>query len=172
MRSSVVLVALAACGSPPPPSSPAPERPVAPVAAPADAPAPDAGLPDEVATAPAWIFRYNTPDRTETWTLRYHGDTALLVVEAKQGTVRYVGTVTEGASLTLALAAGPNRLTLDCKHEKMSLSGKCNDRKAAKQDVFNCYHPDYKAPMTFGPAPGVEYVAGSDCSGFRLIQKQ
>lgn len=140
------------------------------VAIPVDAPAPDAGLPDELTTAPAWIFRYNTPDRTETWTLRYHGDAALLVVEAKPGTTRYIGTLTEGASLALALTAGRNRMTLDCKHDKMSLSANCNDMKAAKQDVLNCYHPDFKAPMTFGPEPGVEYVAGGDCTGFRLIK--
>lgn len=180
MRSSVALaalaVALAGCGSSPPPSSPsspAPEpavAPAAPVALPPDAAAPDAGIPDEVSSAPAWIFRYNTPDRAETWTLRYHGDTALLVVETRQRTLRYIGSATEGASLALALAAGPSRLSLDCKHEQMPLSAKCNDMKAAKQNVLNCYHPDFKAPMTFGPAPGVEYVVAADCNGFRLVK--
>jgi hypothetical protein len=163
------VIAIAGCGSssPPPPVA---EHPAQPVAAPADAAAPDAGLPEEVTAAPAWIFKYNTPARAETWTLRYHGDTALLVVEAKQGTVRYVGTVTEGASMALALSAGSARLALDCKHEKMPLSAKCNDMKAPKVDVLNCYHPDFKSPMTFGAAPGVEYVATDACTGFRLIQ--
>jgi len=168
---SFVLVVLAACGS----SSPAPSGPspgsAQPIAVPADAALPDAGLPAEVTTAPAWIFRYNTPSRAETWTLRYHGGQALLVVETKQGAMRYTGTAGEGDSMPLALAAGNNRLNLDCKHEKMPLSTKCNDMTAAKQDVLNCYHPDFKSPMTFGPAPGVEYVEQpGDCSGFRLVK--
>jgi hypothetical protein len=149
-----------------------PVQPAAPVvavdAAPPASP-PDAGVPDEVANAPAWIFRYNAPGRVETWTLRYHGTIGLVVVEAASGTTRYIGTATDGASLQLALASGPNKLALECKRQKLAVGAKCNDTKAPKRDVLDCYHPDFKAPMTFGAEPGVEF--DGTCNGYRLIAK-
>lgn len=162
------LLCLVACSSSP---SSAPEHPAvpppAPVAAVDAAPPPDAGVPDEVATAPAWIFRFNTPNRIETWTLRYHGETALLVVEAATGTTRYLGSMSD--ALALRVKAGSALMSLDCKREKQAIGTKCNDTKAKKIDVLACYHPDFKAPMTFGAEPGIEYVANDSCTGYRLI---
>src|SRR5215470_8884844 len=163
---------LAACGSSP---SPAPAKPAAPpptpFAAVDAAPAPDApSVPDEVANAPAWIFRFNAPGRLETWTLRYHGTAAMLIVEAATGTTRYLGSVTEGGSMALALSAGSARMALDCKREKLAVGAKCGDKKPKKIDVLNCYHPDFKSPMSFGPAPGVEFVSTDKCIGYRMLE--
>jgi hypothetical protein len=162
----VAVCLLVACSSPaaPPTEHPAP----APVAI-ADAATPDAGPPAELLAAPAWVFRYNAPGRLETWTLRSHGDAGIVIVERANGTTQYLGTAADGASLVLTLAAGPNKLSLDCKHEKLAVSAKCNDTKAKKIDVLNCYHPDFKSPMTFGPAPGIEYVTSDSCTGYRLL---
>ena len=158
---------LVACSSPAaPPEHPAPTP--APVAI-ADAAMPDAGPPAELLAAPAWVFRYNAPGRLETWTLRSHGDAGMVVVERANGATQYLGTAADGASLVLTLAAGPNKLSLDCKHEKLAVGTKCNDTKAKKLDVLNCYHPDFKSPMTFGPAPGIEYVTSDSCNGYRLL---
>lgn len=167
MRMRMTAVCLVACSSSPPAP---PEKPVEPVVVAVDAAAPDAGVPEEVANAPAWVFRYNAPGRLETWTLRYHGDTALVTVEAARGTTRYLGSVDEGASLSLSLAAGPNKLALECKRAQQPIGKKCGDTKAKKLDVLDCYHPDFKAPMTFGPAPGIEFVTSADCNGYRLLE--
>src|SRR5438094_924500 len=117
------LCLVAACSSPaapaPPPEHPAP--PPAPVATP-DAAIPDAGVPDEVSSAPGFIFKFNSPDRVETWTLKWANGNALVVVEAVKGTTRYLGTATEGASLAIAVTSGPNKMTLDCKKEKLAVS--------------------------------------------------
>lgn len=126
----------------------------------------DAGVP---ADAPAWIFRYHTAQRTETWTLRYHESIALVTVETAQGVVRYTGSAADGASLALNVATATAKLTLDCKRKKRALSAKCNDTKAKPVDVLDCYHPDFKEPMPFGREPGVEYVEASGCKGYRLI---
>jgi len=163
---ALLAVALAACGSSPPPAAPP-----APIAPPIDAAidaAPDAGAPQAVLDAPAWIFRYSTADRRETWTLRHADGQALLVVETAQGTQRYLGTATPGASLALAVSTGTAKLALDCKPNKRALSAKCNDAKAPQVDVLDCYHPDFKEPMPFGKERGVEYVVAADCSGYRL----
>ena len=159
----VVAWTLAACGSSPPPAAPP-----APVAPPVDAAvdaSPDAGVPQAVLDAPAWIFKYSTADRRETWTLRHDAGQALLVVETAQGAQRYLGTITDGA---LAVSTGTAKLALDCKASKRALSSKCNDAKAPKVDVLDCYHPDFTEPMPFGKAPGVEYVVAADCNGYRL----
>lgn len=132
-----------------------------------DAAAPDA--PDVAASAPAWIFRYSTPARTETWALRHAEGTALLVVESGQGVVRYRGTAVEGASLAVNVATSTAKLALDCKPAKRRLGAKCNDTKAPPIAVLDCYHPDFDAPMPFGREPGVEYVADDRCKGYRLI---
>ena len=94
---------------------------------------------------------------------------ALVTVEAAQGTTRYVGTAAVGASLVLTLAAGAHKLSLDCKRTKKPVGTKCNDAKAKQLDVLDCFHPDFKAPMTFGPAPGIEFVATAQCNGYRLL---
>lgn len=169
MRVLVVCIAAAGCSSP---ASPPPDRPVSPpiVAAVDAAPPPIDALviPDELANAPAWIFRYATKDRTETWTLRHHGGGALVTVEGK-ATMRYHGTATDGASLAIAVVAGANKLSLDCKKVKRGVGTACNDAKAKPIDVLDCYHPDFGSPMTFGPAPGIEYT--DSCNGYRLIAK-
>ncbi|MBX3159027.1 MAG: hypothetical protein KF773_23875 [Deltaproteobacteria bacterium] len=169
MRSLLSCLAVAGCSSP---ASPPPAAPTTPVAAiDAAAPAADAApqVPDELAHAPAWIFRYATAERTETWTLRHHGDGALVTVEGAQGTTRYLGTAADGASLALAVTSGPNQLALDCKRQKRGVGATCNDPKAKPLDVLDCYHPDFGAPMTFGAAPGIEYTDA--CKGYRLIAK-
>jgi hypothetical protein len=156
----LVLVAIG-CGSSTPPA--APPIVVAADAAIADAPAPDAGVPEAVINAPAWIFRYSAPGRLETWTLRYSGSDALVTVERATGTTRYIGTVSD---LKLTLAAGASSLTLECKPAKLPVGATCGDKKPKQLDVLDCFHPDFKAPMTFGAAPGVEYVVTDACSGY------
>jgi len=166
MRMLAAVIAVG-CGSS---QSPAPEKP--PQAPPApvvsvDAAAPDAGIPDEVMNAPAWIFRFNAPGRLETWTLRYAGDSALLIVEAATGTTRYVGTMSSTGQLTASTANA--KMSLECKPDKLAVSAKCNDTKAKKIDVLNCFHPDFKTPMTFGHEPGIEFVTSDKCNGYRSI---
>lgn len=168
MRMLAAVIAAVGCGSSqsPAPETP-PKAPPAPVVSADAAPAPDAGIPDELATAPAWIFRYNAPGRVETWTLRQHGDRALLVVEAATGTTRYLGTMSSTGQL---VASTPNaKMSLDCKPDKLAVGTKCNDTKAKKIEVLNCFHPEFKTPMTFGHEPGVEFVTSDNCNGYRLI---
>lgn len=171
-RLAVPVLVAAGCGSSPPPAA-ATSAEVAPPQVVAPEPPPDAavdaGVPDELANAPAWIFRFNAPPRVETWTLRHHGGLALVVVEAASGTTRYFGTATEGKTLALSVAAGSNTLTLDCQRKQQSIGTKCNDTKAKPMDVLDCYHPDFKSPMTFGPSPGVEYTTAG-CTGYRMVQ--
>lgn len=157
---------LVACGSTPP----APSQPT-PVPDPPDAPAaplPDTGPPAAVLSAPAFVFRYHTADRSEIWTLQHADGHALLVVDSAKGALRYHGTATEGATLALDVSTGSAKLALACKREKLAVSAKCNDSKAKPIDVLNCYHPDFTSPMSFAPAPGIEYVALPGCTGFRL----
>jgi hypothetical protein len=123
---------------------------------------PDAGV---AASAPSWIFKYATKDRSETWTLRYADGVAELVVVGAQ-TTHYFGTEANGKFEVTAPTA---KLSLDCEHEMRPLSTKCNDAKAKPVDVLACYHPDFKSPMTFGAAPGIEYVVDPSCNGFRLV---
>ena len=170
MKLSVTVLALAACSSAPP----AAERPAQPAQLPADAaidaPAPDAGAPQAVLDAPAWVFRYSTADRKETWTLRHAGGSALLVVESATGSLTYLGTAVAGPSLVLDVSTGSAKLALECKPAKRSLSAKCNDAKAKQVEVLDCYHKDFKEPMPFGAAPGVEYTVGPGCNGYRLVE--
>lgn len=166
----LVPLAIAGCGSSSPPaaqpSGPAAPAPVADAGVDA---APDA-LPDALVNAPAWIFRYTTADRKETWTLRRDGGAALLVVENAQGERRYVGTAREtDTSIVLDVSTTGAKMALDCKREKLAVSAKCNDKKAKPIDVLNCYHADFKTPMPFGPAPGIEYVVDASCNGYRKV---
>jgi hypothetical protein len=164
----LVWIAIAGCSSAPP-STAAPAAPP-PVSADAavDAAVPDA-LPEAVTSAPAWIFRYHTAQRSETWTLRHAEGVALLIVESGQGTTRYVGTAIDGATLALDVSTRTAKMTLDCKRAKRPLGTKCNDTRAKPVEVLDCYHPDFEAPMPFGRAPGVEYVVDDRCTGYRLI---
>jgi hypothetical protein len=168
MSRALALAVLAACGSSQP--SPQSAAPAAPPPVPADAAVdapPDAG--PEFASAPPWVFRYHTADRSETWTLRHVGGAAELVVATAQGERRYVGTATETAgALAIDVTSSNAKLALDCKREKLAVSAKCNDRKAKPIDVLSCYHKDFKTPMPFAPAPGVEYVVDATCNGYRL----
>ncbi len=159
-----LVLVLAACGS----TAPVTEKPAPPPADAAPAVPPDTGPSTAVTGAPAFVFRYHTPDRSETWTLQHAEGSALLVVESAKGTQHYVGTATDGASLVLDVSTGTAKLSLDCKREKLAVSAKCNDTKAKPIDVLNCYHPDFKSPMSFAPAPGIEYVVEPGCSGFRI----
>jgi hypothetical protein len=165
----LTLVLLAACSSAPPAikSDPPPVSAPAPVDA-AVATTPDAGIPDAVTQAPAWLFRYHTADRSETWTLQYAGGSALLVVETARGTTRYTGSATEGATLALAVSTQTAKMTLECKRVTRPVGAKCNDTKAKPIEVLDCFHPDFKAPMPFGHAPGIEYVVDGSCNGYRL----
>ncbi|HSN25951.1 MAG TPA: hypothetical protein VLT45_06680 [Kofleriaceae bacterium] len=167
-RSLPLVLLVAACGGSKPNPMTKPPEPVIPDAGAVpvvDAAAPDAGLPAAVTTAPAFIFRYHTPQRSETWTLQTADGAALLVVETAQGTTRYEGTAQGDA---IAVATKTAKLALSCKHTRRRLSRKCNDAKAPEVDVLDCYHPDFATPMPFGPAPGVEYVEDASCKGYRL----
>ncbi|MGE3454927.1 MAG: hypothetical protein AB7O24_07445 [Kofleriaceae bacterium] len=169
----VFALVIAACSGAPI----APATPPALVAPPTDAavsdaaPA-DADVPDAVTNAPAWIFRYQTSDRIETWTLRTSDGRALLLVETAKGVARYVGTANDGDSLMLDVATANAKLSLTCKHAKRAVSAKCNDAKAKPIEILDCYHPDYEAPMPFGRAPGLEYVVEPSCNGYRVITPQ
>ena len=160
------IVVLAACSSAPS-TAKKPDSPP-PADAAVDA-APDAGVSEAVLAAPAWVFRYSTAQRKETWTLRHNGGEALVTVETAQATQRYLGTATQGASLVVDVSTGTAKLTLDCKNAKRAVGTKCNDAKAKKLDVLDCYHPDFKEPMPFGPAPGIEYQVDASCNGYRLV---
>jgi hypothetical protein len=165
-----LAICLWGCGSSPAPT----EKPVQP--APADAAVdatPDAGVSEAVTNAPAWVFRYNAPGRLETWTLRYAGDQAMVVVESARGTTRYIGSAADGGALTLTLAAGPNKLSLECKRQQLAVGAECGkqtgDKTTKKLDVLDCYHPDFKSPMSFAAAPGVEFVTSDACTGYRVL---
>jgi hypothetical protein len=169
MRVGLLAIVACGCGAP---TAPTPAAPVA-VAVAADAavatPIDAAAIPDEVANAPAWVFRYNAAGRLESWTLRFHGDVATMDVVTATGPTHYVGTAADGPSLVLTLSAGPARLSLDCKRNKLAVGRTCGEAKPAKLDVLDCFHPDFKEPMPFGPAPGIEYVDNDRCRGYRTI---
>jgi len=166
----VVAACAPGCGPAAPVAKQPDNLPPPPDAAPALAPDAPPAVPEAVTSAPAWVFGYHTADRSETWTLRHAEGSALLVVETARGTTRYVGTAVDGASLALDVRAPTAQLALDCKREKQAIGTKCNDPKAKQIDVLACYHPDFKTPMPFGPAPGIEYVVDGTCNGYRLIE--
>ena len=95
----------------------------------------------------------------------------MLDVTSATGTVRYLGTATDGETIALRLATSTAKLALDCKRTNRAVGTKCNDAKAKKLDVFDCYHADFKEPMPFGPEPGIEYADAADCKGYRLISR-
>jgi hypothetical protein len=168
-RRLLIPLVLAGCSS----ASPAPERPATAPPAPVDAAVdamPDAGPSAALLDAPAWIFRYTTKDRAETWTLRVAGDEALLDVATTRGVTRYLGSASDTTSLVVDVATSTAKLRLDCKHAKRPLSATCNDAKAAPVEVLDCYHPDFATPMPFGREPGIEYVVDPTCNGYRLVR--
>jgi hypothetical protein len=108
MRALAIVVATSCASAQSPP-------PVTATAAPDTKPVPDApepptpaadAVPEAVTNAPAWVFGYRTADRSETWTLRFAGGSALLEVQSKTGTLRYTGTATEGATIALEVSTG------------------------------------------------------------------
>jgi hypothetical protein len=157
------LCLVSACGSPAAPATPIPRSPP-----PIDAAVPDAGPSAELAAAPAWIFRYNAPPRVETWTLRFVNGDAIVVVENARGMTTYLGRATEGATLAIAVATSTAKVTLDCKHATRTIGETCAARKPPALDVLDCFVPDFTSPMTFAPAPGVEYAAS--CNGYQRLR--
>ena len=131
--------------------------------------APDAGPSAAVAGAPAWIFRYRTADRDETWTLRFSGGEGMIDVETPHGVTRYLGTAVDGDALVLEMKAQSAKVSLRCERAHRAIGVACNDAAADPIDVLDCYHPDFETPMPFGPSPGVEYVVDATCNGYRRI---
>lgn len=173
---SLLLTVLAACGSSTAtPVEPDPATPVTatPVDAAIDA-APDAGPSPEVLAAAAYVFKFNTPDRKETWALRWANGSAALDVATAAATIHYLGTVSEGATLELDLTARNNQQKLSCTKKSEKYSTNPCDKKAKPQsvDVLECKLPGYDAPMTLGLEPGLEFVGGQSnkqCNGYRII---
>jgi hypothetical protein len=125
-----------ACSSP----ATAPPQQPAVATAPADAAvdaAPDAFVDTELEAAPAWVFRmYQTglarqQSTHETWTLRWTGDRATIVVGQQiaasdgiwmpTGTTVYTGSANaEGGKF--ALVTGQSKIALECKREKLDVA--------------------------------------------------
>jgi hypothetical protein len=164
-RPLIIIALVTACGGA---RSAEPQPAAAPIES-APTSAPDAGISEALASAPAWVFAYRTAERAETWTLRYAGSEAMLEIETAQGVMRYLGTAAEAASLTIDVSSASARMSLDCKRAQRALSAACNDTAAPAVDVLDCYHPDYDTPMPFGAAPGVEFVVDDSCNGYRLV---
>ena len=211
------FVLLAACSSSPSSTTtPSPPPPAdAAIAIAIDAPVDAAPTVDaELAAAPASVFRFystglvptRTGPRLETWTLRTAGDRGVVQVERMAhgdgdtwtlaSTSLYLGTATDdGKTLTLALAAGTDKLALACTREKLPVAaatavrkphpkgkykecggdpGRWSPDKTKSIAVLQCKHPAFDAPMPFAPAPGVEYLlVNDDCQmqggGYRAI---
>ena len=112
-------------------------------------------------------LRFDALPRVETWTLRHAGGEAMVVVESSRGTTTYVGTATEGATLVVSVATATAKLVLDCKHATRPIGNTCAVRKPASLEVLDCFVPDFASPMTFAPAPGVEFSAR--CNGYQRL---
>ncbi len=168
-RVALPLLLAAACGSStpqPPPTGPLTAEEPAPAVAPVDA-AP--AMSEALARAPAWIFRYRTAERSETWTLRHAGDEAAIEVETAAGTTLYLGPAVDGEALVLELSSRTAKVSLRCEPTRRAIGTRCNDAEAPPVEVLDCYHPEFDAPMPFGEAPGIEYVVDESCSGYRLV---
>ena len=182
------LLFLIACSSS---STSTPTTPVAPPprdAAVADAPPDAPSIDPAITAAPAWVFRFQSPDREETWTLQHANGGAFLRVEYKNGnTTQYTGTATEdGKKLSLALAAGPAKMSLSCMRDKLPVASATAKRepnpkkktecrwapvKTTSVEVLACKHPDFAAPMMFGAAPGIVFLTVAECTpgGYRAL---
>jgi hypothetical protein len=173
---SLAFLALAACSS----SAPPPAQPEPPPSAPADAaPAPVAvdARPDISLTAPAYVFRFASAARTETWTLWFASGVAVLNVQPASGPLtQYQGSAIEGASVAIEVESATAKMKLDCKRAKREVEPACDAKpkkkpKKVSVDVLDCFHADFKEPMPFGPTPGIEYVADGACAGYRVIAR-
>jgi len=172
---SLLLTVLAACGSST--ATPAEPDPVPVASTPIDAAidaAPDAGASPEVLAAPAYVFQFNTPDRKETWTLRWANGSAALDVATTAATIHYLGTVSDGATIEFDLTARNNQQKLSCTKKSEQYAASLCDKKAKPRsvDVIECKLPGYDAPMTLGLEPGLEFVGGQSnpqCNGYRII---
>ncbi len=129
----------------------------------------DAGVPAALLHGRAWIFRYDTPGRTETWTLRYGDGHAVIDVETSTGTTRYLGTAVEGTALAIEVSTSTTKLSLSCKNNQRPIGATCDERRAKKIAVLDCYHPEFAQPMPFGASPGVAYVETGGCKGYRRL---
>lgn len=175
---SLALFALAACSSPAPAP---PAQPVTPPEAPADAAVALVEIdarPDLSTTAPAYVFRFASAARTETWTLWFASGVAMMNVQPATGALtQYHGTATEGASVVIEVTSPTAKMQLECKRAKREVEPACEraapkpKKKPAKVrvDALDCFHADFKEPMPFGSLPGIEYVADGACAGYRLI---
>jgi hypothetical protein len=138
----VAWLFVVACTSPPAAQQTTPSIATAPADASVDAPV-DAAVDAELAAAPPWIFRFHTTglilqqSRLETWTLRFTGGRATILVErkiAEQGQpwadepqTLYIGTGGEdGFVLT---TVGNAKLDLACKRVKLDVAAPTAVRK-------------------------------------------
>jgi hypothetical protein len=171
----LLAFALAACSS----STAPPAQPATSPEAPADAavePVVIDAPPDLSTSAPAYVFRFASAARTETWTLWFASGAAMLDVQPATGTaIRYHGTATDGASVVIEVATATAKMKLDCKRAKRELDPPCVTPKPKKKpakitvDALDCFHADFTEPMPFGPSPGIEYVADGACAGYRVV---
>jgi len=168
------LLICSACSS----SAPAPARPVTPDPPDAAVAIVDAPVrPDIKLEAPAYVFRYSSTARSETWTLWFTGGVAVLDVQPAQGAVtQYQGTATEGATVVIEVESATAKMKLDCKRTKREVEAACDPSakpatkpKKTTVDALDCFHADFKEPMPFGPAPGIVYFADGACAGYRSV---
>lgn len=176
------VLALVACSSPSPP----PAQPVPPSPPDAAVAAVDAAPPDIKLEAPAYVFRFTSAARTETWTLWFAHGVAVLNVQPAGGAItQYQGSATDGTTLLVEVASATAKLKLDCKRTKREIDAACDP--AAKPTpkpmpktkpaptpkksiaALDCFVEGFQEPMPFGPAPGIEYVADGACAGYRSL---
>jgi hypothetical protein len=175
-----LLLAIGACSS----AAPTPAQPStseAPIETPVDAPVLEVATdapprPDIQATATPYVFRFASAARNETWTMWFGSGVAVLDVQPEGGAVtQYRGSAVVGATLGIDVASPTAKLSLDCKRTKRDVDPPCDPKaKPAKSkpkkisiEALDCFVPNFKEPMPFGPAPGIEYVADGACAGFR-----
>ena len=172
-----LVVGFAACSSAsPPPAQPVPPAPPDAAVAIVDAPPPDIRL-----EAPAYVFRFTSAARTETWSLWFAHGAAVLDVQPVGGAItQYRGSATEAATLLVEVAGPTAKMKLDCKRTKRELAAPCDPaakppKAKAKApatttiDALDCFVEGFKEPMPFGPTPGIEYVADGVCAGYRSL---
>jgi hypothetical protein len=174
MRSTALLVAIGACSSAPPPAQPTPAPPPDAAVAAVDA-APE--RPDIRVTATPYVFRFSSAARKETWTMWFATGVAVLNVQPDGGAItQYQGSATEGATLLVDVTGPTAKLVLDCKRTKRDLLPTCDPAAkppkgkppAISIDALDCFVPNFKEPMPFGPSPGIEYIADGPCAGYRV----
>jgi hypothetical protein len=183
---ALVLLVLAACGS----SATPPAEPVAPVTnVDAAAPEPSQPAPDpQVAererakqsamATTAYVFRYQSAARSETWTLWFASGVAVLNVQPDGGAiVQYQGSVGDGDPMAITVEGPTAKMSLSCKRTTREVDAYCDPaapkskKKSTKKklEALDCFHADFKEPMPFGVMPGIVYVADGACAGYRSI---